>query len=145
MSQSQVPDVHFQLSWMTSGSPANTRLSIPTSLQICKYVDLEGCPLLVRPCSTFGEKQDSGEGRKTAPGLHIRSCFGLQHQLLIIFYTAELLHNSGNANRNPNSQHLLLYTHISNGTLRCGAKTKMETLETNSLFFHYHATGRGGK
>lgn len=75
--------------WMTTAPPANsTGLNIPTSLQICKYVDLEGCPLLLRPCSTFwrGAKTEEKRGEKTAPALHIRACFGLQHQLLITFF-----------------------------------------------------------
>lgn len=78
---------------MTTALPANsTGLNIPTSLQICKYVDLEGCALLLRPCSNFLERsKDGGErGEKTAPALHIRACFGLQHQLLVTFFLPPL-------------------------------------------------------
>lgn len=98
--RSKDPDVHSQQRWMTTASPANsTGLNIPTSLQICKYVDLEGCPLLLRPCSNFLERSNDGgeRGEKTAPALHIRACFGLQHQLLITFLLPPLPRGLGSA------------------------------------------------
>lgn len=70
------------------------------------------------------ERSKTAERReKTAPVFHIRACFGLKHQLLITFYSAGPLHNSGSTYRNPNLQHSActrthVYAHTH--TERCG-------------------------
>lgn len=118
-----------QLSWLTTAGPANTQPNIPTPLQICKYVDLEGCLLLpFRPCSAFGERRVGKEGEKTAPGVLIRTCFGSKHQLLITFYSTGLLLHQQIAYRvlnlqRPGHTHTHTRTHSRSHThsvARCG-------------------------